>query len=67
VVAPAFYSHFPSWFETIFHSGISAASIMAVLLNLFFNVFRPSVPEDPSYVAAAPPVLVREGEPRTEH
>lgn len=27
VVAPAFYSHFPSWFETIFHSGISAASI----------------------------------------
>src|SRR6478735_8203480 len=40
---------------------------MVVLLNLFFNVFRPSVPEDPSYVAAAPPVLVREGEPRTEH
>ena len=67
VVAPAFHSHFPSWFETIFHSGISAASIMAVLLNLFFNVFRPSVPEDPSYVAAAPPVLVREGEPHTEH
>jgi xanthine/uracil permease len=67
VVAPAFYSHFPSWFETIFHSGISAASIMAVLLNLFFNVFRPSVPEGPSYVAAAPPVLVREGEPHTEH
>jgi xanthine permease len=63
VVAPAFWKSFPSWFETIFHSGISAASIMAVLLNLFFNVFRPSVPKDPTYDAAAPPVLVREGEP----
>ena len=48
VVAPAFYSDFPSWLETIFDSGISAASIMAVVLNLFFNVFRPlGLPEDP--------------------
>lgn len=38
IAAPTFYDHFPNWFATIFHSGISAAAIMAVLLNIFFNV-----------------------------
>ncbi len=37
IAAPSFYHHFPSWFETIFHSGISSAAIMAILLNLLFN------------------------------
>lgn len=37
VVAPDFFDQFPSWFSTIFHSGISSAAIMAVLLNLLFN------------------------------
>ncbi len=37
IAAPSFYHHFPSWFETIFHSGISSAAIMAILLNLMFN------------------------------
>jgi hypothetical protein len=36
---PSFYHHFPAWFETIFHSGISSAAIMAILLNLLFNHF----------------------------
>lgn len=62
VVASDFWDEFPEWFVTIFHSGISAASIVAVLLNLFFNVFRPGSPPDPSIVAAGPAVMVREDE-----
>lgn len=37
IAAPTFYHHFPSWFETIFHSGISSAAVMSILLNLMFN------------------------------
>ena len=40
VVSDEFWSEFPDWFATIFDSGISSASIMAVGLNLFFNVLR---------------------------
>ncbi|WP_061238966.1 nucleobase:cation symporter-2 family protein [Ectopseudomonas composti] len=39
IAMPGFYHHFPAWFETIFHSGISSAAIMAILLNLLFNHF----------------------------
>ncbi|HEU5485083.1 MAG TPA: nucleobase:cation symporter-2 family protein, partial [Microlunatus sp.] len=37
IAAPTFYDQFPTWFATIFHSGISSAAIMAIVLNLFFN------------------------------
>ncbi|WP_336660402.1 nucleobase:cation symporter-2 family protein [Leucobacter sp. USHLN153] len=40
VVQPDFFDQFPAWFSTIFHSGISAAAITAVLLNLLFNETR---------------------------
>jgi xanthine permease len=40
IVSPTFYDGFPAWFVTIFHSGISSAAIMAVLLNLVFNELR---------------------------
>ena len=40
IAAPTFYHHFPAWFETIFHSGISSAAIMAIVLNLAFNHFK---------------------------
>ena len=40
IAAPQFYHHFPAWFETIFHSGISSSAIMAISLNLLFNHFR---------------------------
>jgi xanthine permease len=40
ISAPTFYHQFPAWFQTIFHSGISSAAIMAILLNLAFNHFR---------------------------
>ncbi|WP_042276174.1 nucleobase:cation symporter-2 family protein [[Clostridium] dakarense] len=34
---PDFYHNFPSWVQTIFHSGITTGSLAAVLLNIFFN------------------------------
>ena len=40
IASPTFYEHFPPWFQTIFDSGISAAAITAVLLNLLFNGMR---------------------------
>lgn len=40
VVKPNFYDAFPSWFATIFDSGISSAAVTAVVLNLFFNELR---------------------------
>ncbi|MBB5700565.1 xanthine permease [Ochrobactrum daejeonense] len=39
IAAPQFYHQFPTWFETIFHSGISSAALMAIALNLMFNEF----------------------------
>lgn len=65
VVSTSFWENFPDWFATIFDSGISACAIMAVLLNLFFNVFLPDVPDDPSGVAAAPALRVRDDEIET--
>ncbi len=59
---PDFWSGFPSWWETIFDSEISAAAIVAFLLNLFFNVLLPGKPQDPSLVAAAPARQVRPDE-----
>jgi len=40
IASPTFYEHFPPWFQTIFDSGISAAALTAVLLNLLFNGMR---------------------------
>lgn len=34
---PDFFHVFPSWIQTIFHSGITTGSLAAVLLNIFFN------------------------------
>ncbi|HGY9624519.1 nucleobase:cation symporter-2 family protein [Pseudomonas juntendi] len=52
IAAPTFYHHFPSWFETIFHSGISSAAIMAILLNLIFNHFKTGNSDQQSVFAA---------------
>jgi xanthine permease len=37
VVRDSFYNGFPTWFKTIFHSGISAGAIVAILLNVLLN------------------------------
>ncbi|CAA0122737.1 Uric acid transporter UacT [Mycolicibacterium vanbaalenii] len=36
-VALDLYHQFPDWFQTIFHSGISAGAITAIVLNLLLN------------------------------
>ncbi|WP_082043143.1 nucleobase:cation symporter-2 family protein [Rhodococcus sp. MEB064] len=36
-VSPDLYDKFPDWFQTIFHSGISAGALCAVVLNLLLN------------------------------
>ncbi|CAG8868116.1 Uric acid transporter UacT [Pseudomonas fluorescens] len=52
IAAPNFYHHFPNWFETIFHSGISSAAIMAIVLNLAFNHFKTGNSDQQSVFAA---------------
>ncbi|PPF40398.1 nucleobase:cation symporter-2 family protein [Pseudoclavibacter sp. AY1H1] len=64
VVSTQFWHAFPDWFVTIFDSGISAAAIVSVVLNLFFNVWLPGTPEQPSNLAAAPALRVQTEELR---
>ncbi|WP_460689893.1 nucleobase:cation symporter-2 family protein [Nesterenkonia suensis] len=54
VVREDFYHAFPAWFQTIFHSGISSAAIMAVLLNILFNELSFGNSKNPSVFAAKP-------------
>lgn len=37
LAAPDFYHYLPQWAQLILHSGITAGSLAAVLLNFFFN------------------------------
>ncbi|MFC8600490.1 nucleobase:cation symporter-2 family protein [Isoptericola sp. NPDC057191] len=48
IAKPDFYDQFPTWFGTIFHSGISSAALMAILLNILFNHIKAGTPENPS-------------------
>ena len=59
IAAPNFYQHFPTWFETIFHSGISSAAIMAILLNLLFNHLRAGNSDQQSVFVAASDRILR--------
>ncbi|MGB3773123.1 MAG: nucleobase:cation symporter-2 family protein [Rhodococcus sp. (in: high G+C Gram-positive bacteria)] len=36
-VTPTLYEEFPTWFQTIFDSGISAGALTAILLNMLLN------------------------------
>jgi len=53
IAAPNFYDYFPSWFATIFHSGISSSAIMAIALNLTFNHFTLGNSDQQSVFAVA--------------
>ena len=61
IAAPNIYAGFPTWFETIFHSGISSAAVAAVLLNILFNEIKLGNPPkgEGSVFTAAPPRYVR--------
>jgi uric acid transporter len=54
IAVPTFYEHFPSWFQTVFDSGISSAAVTAVLLNLLFNVGRKDEQTEAALVAESP-------------
>ena len=58
IAVPTFYEQFPSWFQTIFDSGISSAAVTAVLLNLLFNVGRSGEDTEAAIVAESPTVGV---------
>ncbi len=60
IAAPAFYDKFPDWFATIFHSGISSAAVMAILLNLLFNHLKAGNSENQSVFVAGTERVVRE-------
>ena len=42
------YHQFPDWFQTIFHSGISAGAVCAIVLNLILNT-RSTSPDPVDY------------------
>ena len=60
IAAPTFYDQFPSWFATIFHSGISSAAVMAILLNLLFNHLKAGNSENQSVFVAGTGRVIRE-------
>jgi xanthine permease len=60
IAAPSFYDQFPSWFGTIFHSGISSAAVMAILLNLLFNHLKAGNSENQSVFVAGTGRVIRE-------
>lgn len=59
IAAPAFYDKFPDWFATIFHSGISSAAVMAILLNLLFNHLKAGNSENQSVFVAGTGRVIR--------
>ncbi|WP_082898674.1 nucleobase:cation symporter-2 family protein [Rhodococcus sp. EPR-279] len=59
IAVPGFYAAFPDWVHVVLDSGISAASIVAVVLNIAFNVVTIGQKPSPSWVTAAPPVATR--------
>ncbi|BAS16062.1 uric acid transporter UacT [Arthrobacter sp. Hiyo8] len=62
IAAPKFYDQFPSWFSTIFHSGISSAAIMAILLNVLFNHFKAGNSDNQSVFVAGTGRVVTESD-----
>ena len=63
IAVPTFYEHFPSWFQTIFDSGISSAAVTAVLLNLLFNGRGRQPEEAPIFAEGPAPGLTPEYQP----
>ncbi|NYT35928.1 purine permease [Allopusillimonas soli] len=62
IVAPSFYHHFPTWFATIFHSGISSAAVVAIILNLLFNHMTLGNSDQQSVFVAGTERILRESD-----
>jgi len=54
IAVPTFYDKFPEWFQVIFDSGITAAAITAVLLNIVFNIIGRSEDDEGPIFAEGP-------------
>nr|MBA3528946.1 purine permease [Propionibacteriaceae bacterium] len=54
IAVPTFYDKFPEWFQVIFDSGITAAAITAVLLNIVFNIIGRKHEAEASIFAEGP-------------
>ena len=53
IAVPTFWDNFPEWFQVIFDSGITSAAVMAVALNIVFNIVgRPAEDEGPIFAEA---------------
>ena len=63
IAVPDFYDEFPSWFQTIFDSGISAAAVTAVLLNILFNVLGRKDNAAPIFADGPAPSVTPEFQP----
>ena len=62
VMRPDIYDQFPDWFKVIFHSGISSAAVMAIVLNILFNELSWFGSRNTAPSSAAPPRMVRTDE-----
>nr|WP_252894047.1 solute carrier family 23 protein [Veillonella denticariosi] len=51
LAAPQFYAHFPAWAQILLKSGITAGSIVAVILNVLFNGFGYKTVNQPNRAA----------------
>jgi len=54
IASPKFWNAFPTQFGTVMQSGISAAAVVAVLLNLLFNEIKAGNRKGASVFAAVP-------------
>lgn len=54
IASPKFWDSFPTQFGTVMQSGISAAAVVAVLLNLLFNEIKAGNRKGASVFAAVP-------------
>lgn len=62
IVQPEIWEHFPEWFRTIFDSGITSAAIMAVLLNIVFNIIGRDAHEGPVFSHSGAPGAISDSD-----
>ncbi|GAA1088271.1 nucleobase:cation symporter-2 family protein [Tsukamurella spumae] len=67
VAAPTFWNQFPTAVGTIMHSGISAAAVVAVVLNFLFNEIKAGNRPDVSVFAAVPDERSNPPKPSSDH
>ncbi len=63
IAVPTFYDQFPEWFQVIFDSGITAAALTAVVLNIVFNIVgRSGDDEGPIFAEGPAPAAISDAD-----